>query len=150
MTPSREFMDKIAPLVAADTTGLAEATPFVEVVLIKSNFTPGPDLDISSLTVADFDGSTPKHAADAGPHVFTDPATDEQIVQVDPVAGGWHWQTTGVTNLPQTIYGWIITDSAGAGLHGSELFPDPILLQITGQGVDIPAVRFRFNDGLVS
>lgn len=150
MTPSQVFMDKIPPLVAADTTGLAELTPFVMVSLVASPFVPSLDLDITTLTLASFTGATPKHAADAGPHVFLDPATNEWMVQVDPPAGGWHWQTTATTNLPETIYGWICTDSAGVVLQGSDVFPEPIVLQIIGQGVDIPRVAFRFQDGYVS
>lgn len=150
MTPSQALLDSIPPLVAADAAFLAELTPFVKVSLVKSNFVPSPDLDVSLLTLADFTGATPIHAADASPQVFLDPATNEWIVQVDPAAGAWHWQTTALTNLPQTIYGWILTDNAGTTLIASDLFPSPIVLQIIGQGIDIPAVRFRFNAALLS
>lgn len=141
------FIDLIPPLIGADTGGLAEATPFVAVRLAKTAFTEDVALVIGDMDEADFDGYAELHAASAATQVFLDPVTGLWTLQVREPAGGWHWVTSGVTNLPQTIYGFYLTDAAGTLLLGVHRFAseDEVLLQIVGQGVDVPNARFALN-----
>lgn len=145
MQATQAIIDAMAALLGADTGTLAAGTPFVEVALVKAPFTPGPDLVLADLTLADFDGYAALHAASAATQVFKDPATGENIIQVREPAGGWHWATTGVTNLPQTIHGFALLDPTGATVYGAELLDAPVVLTASGQGVDIPEARFRLN-----
>lgn len=145
MIPTQAFLDRIGVAIGADTACFADPTTFLKVTLVKTAFTPGTELVLGDVTVADFDGSTALHAADATPAVFRDPQNGDQIVQASDPAGGWHWQTTGSTNLPQTIYGYIVTDHTGANLQGSVLFDTPLVLNGVGQGVDVPAVQVRIT-----
>lgn len=139
-------LDTIGQLMGADTTYLAEATPFVAVALVKMPFSPGPYLTFDDLTFADFDGSDPLHAVSAATQVFTDPANGEQIMQVQEHAGGWHWVVTGDTNLNQVIYGYALLNADGDALIAADLFDLPITLNAIGQGVDVPQVRFRITN----
>lgn len=149
MTPSRGFLASIATVVGASAAFLAELTPFVLVTLLKASFTPSLDLDPATVTPADFTGATAKHAASASTQVFLDSATGEYVMQVNEPAGGWHWQATNSTNLPQVIYGYMVTDSAGAVLIGSELFDTPKSIGLVGHGVDIGNVRFKLAQGAI-
>ncbi len=149
MVPSRGFLASIATVVGAAAGYLAELTPFVLVTLIKASFTPGLDLDPATVTPADFTGSAAKHAASASTQVYLDSTTGEYIMQVNEPAGGWHWQATNTTNLPQVIYGYMVTSADGSTLIGSELFDEPKSVGLVGHGVDIGRVRFRLANGAI-
>lgn len=149
MMPSKALEAAIAAAIAADTATLAEATPFVSVLLIKAAFTPSPELVIGDLSEANFDGYATLHAASAATQVFTDPETGERIIQVREPAGGWHWETTGTTGLPQSIHGFALAKADKSVLYGTEAFDEPIVLNGTDQGVDVDQVRFRLPSGFM-
>jgi len=137
MNPTQVILSAAATLLAADTVLLDNAAD-VEVILIKEPFTPGPDLVIGDLVEADFDGYTPLAKAGTSPVVTTDPATGDKIIRLPDPAGGWNWATTGVTNLPQTIYGFAVMNEAETVILCSETFDTPIVLTAVNQVVDIP------------
>lgn len=143
MTPTQTIIDRVSALLATDTTTLDQATDALKVTLIMANFTPGPDTDIGSLTVATFTGSGAKLAGTGAAQNFRDPSTGQQVVQLKEPAGGWHWQATDAVNLPQTIYGFVVTSNDLSETFGSYKFPVPIQLLSAGDGVDIPQVRFN-------
>lgn len=150
MFPVQDFLNTIGTLLGADVAWLAAPTTFVALHLAKAPFTPGPGLDIGDLVEADFDGYAALHAASAATQVFFDPATGNQIVQVREPAGGWHWASSGVTNLPMTIYGAYLTSSDGTDLIATDLFAEPIVMTGTGQGVDWDQVRMTIAGVLIS
>jgi hypothetical protein len=144
LTPSNVILDRLAELLAADTSTLAPAALAVHVHLAINGFTPGPNLIISDFVPATFDGYAPL-SADVGPQQdFIDADSGDRVVQLLEPAGGWHWATTGVTDLPQVLYGFYVTDNADAVVYGCERFANPITLTGSGQGVDIDQVRFNF------
>jgi hypothetical protein len=149
MTPTQTMLDSVATQIATDTSVLAAAL-FVQVFLIKAPFVPGPTLTIGGLTPADFATSTPIANTSAVILKYTDPQTGEWLIEVPPPAGGWHWVVTAGTNLPQTIYGYGLMDSTGAILYGTALFPTPLLLNASGQGLDTPPINFRLSAGALS
>jgi hypothetical protein len=144
------MLNSAATAIATDSTTLAAAL-FLKIFLVKTPFVPGGNLVVGDLTPADFAGSAALANTSAVMLKYLDPATGEWIIEVPPPVGGWHWQTTsGVTNLPQTIYGFGCMDSTGAILYGSQLLPAPLLLNGNAQGIDVPAVRFRLNAAALS
>lgn len=149
MIPTTPLLSAMAALLAADPATLAEVAK-VGVKLVKAAFVPGIGLVAGDLTYADFDGSGALAVSSATADVFTDPATGEVIIQLKEPAGGWHWVTTGVTNLPQTIYGAALRNSTGADLWGSVLLDNPVVLSAAGQGIDLAQVRFRVSNGALS
>jgi len=146
MQPTQLIINSLASLLAADTANLAAAA-VKNVHLVKAPFTPSPTTDWTTMTAdeADFDGYAVKTAAAGAQQSFTDPLTGERVTQLIEPAGGWHWETTGVTNLPQTIYGWVVTDDADTDTFGSGNFETPIELTAADQAVDIAELNFRFN-----
>lgn len=149
MLAAQVLIDRIATLLAGDATTLAQVG-LVNVHLAKAPFTPGPDLVIGDMTEADFDGYAALAVDSATAQVFTDPTTGEKIIQLDEPAGGWTWITTGVTNLPQTIYGAYVTNSANNVLYGAELLDVQPVLNASGDGVAVGQVRFRVNAGALT
>jgi hypothetical protein len=143
MKPSSTLQLAIATLLADDTATLAAVVP-PKVHLAKAAFVPGPSLDPATLTEADFDGYTAKAITAGSQDVYTDPTTGLITVELKAPVGGWHWALTGITNLPQTIYGWYVLDSAGTVLYGSGLVPSPITLQLATDAFDIPNQLFAF------
>jgi len=150
MIPTQAFIDSIGTLLAADPAGFADPTTFLKVALAKAAFTPGAGLELTDLTVADFGGYAALHAANATPHLYTDPLTGEQLIVASDPTGGWHWQASSDTNLPQTIYGYYVTDHSGANLLGSGLLDTPVPLAAVGDGLDIGSIGIRISSVLIS
>lgn len=145
MTPVKAFVDAIAEAIGADVAFLAEATPFVRVSLVAAAFTPTPNLLMGDLTLATRTGLEPLHAASAATQVGTDSATGEKIIQCRAPAGDWHWETTDDTEDAETIYGYALSDAAGANLIATALLDTPVLFHALtdGEQLDIDQVRFR-------
>lgn len=142
MQPTNVILDRIGTLLAADATTLAPAALATHVHLIREPFTPDLVTDFTTLTPADFDGYAAKSAGVGAQQYFEDPSTGNRIVQLLEPAGGWHWETTGVTNLPQTIYGFVVTDNADLITYGSGLLDSPVELLAANQGIDLANLRF--------
>lgn len=144
MTPTSLFSNTINALLAANVAQLAAAA-VKNVTLIKANFTPGAGTDIASLTPADFTGSAAKTAPSGAQQAFVDAGTGRRIVQLIEPVGGWHWVATDAVNLPQTIYGFVVTNDDDSETYGSELLPTPIEILEAGQAVDLDQVRFTLS-----
>lgn len=147
MTPTDFLLDRLATLLATDTSTLAPAANGVKIHLSKSAFTPSPGLTLAGLTEANFDGYAALVAGAGAQQDFRDPVTGFRVVQLLEPVGGWTWETTGTTSLPMTIYGWYVTNNAGTELYGSQLLPAPVTLSASGQGVAIGNIRFTMPPG---
>lgn len=144
MQPSSVFANKTAALVAADVSFLAAAT-LNKIHLASATFTPSLTLTLANLTEATFPGYAALVGGGTGTQFnFFDPATGNSVVEVKAPAGGWIFNTSGTTGLPQTVYGYYLTDNGSATLIGSALLPAPVTLNATNQYIEIPPVRFTF------
>jgi hypothetical protein len=139
MLPVRSVRLQLGILLAADTTTLAPATAN-KIALVKAPFVPAEDLALGDLTLADFDGSTPIAGSTGAQPVAIDPATGDQIITIKDPLGAYRWVTSGITNLPQTIYGYALVDNAAAVLLATALLPVPVTLTAAGQQIDLGAV----------
>ena len=145
MQPTTIIQKQIAILLAGDTTTLAAAGGLV-VHLAKQAFTPSTTLDPTTLVSADFDGYTALLPT-PGPQIeYWDPVSGLYTVEIKEPAGGWHYQCTGPGNLPQTIYGWFVTDSTNTKLYGSGLLDTPVPMTGAGQGLNLPTLQFAFSN----
>jgi hypothetical protein len=141
-TPTGVLLARIATLLSTDTGSLAPAALACKIHLTIAPFSPGPLLTVASFTEATFAGYAALSAGTGAQESFNDPPTGQRIIQLLEPAGGWHWQATTAVGLPQTVYGWYVTDNASAVLWGSALLPAPITLAAAADGVDISVVRF--------
>lgn len=141
-------MEPLALFVTAMVDGILAMAAFTvgtlgKVVPIKAPYTYSPDMALADLTLADFDGSTPI-AQSAVPSTYTDPLTGDAIIAITAPAGGFQWVTSGVTNLPQSIYGYALTNAAGSVLVAvTDPLTTPLPLTETGQGIDAGEIGFR-------
>jgi len=143
VTPTLAVQAQLGELLAADATTLAPAADANEIVLVNAAFVPSTELAIGDLSIADFDGSTPKALGVGTQLCGFDPTTGEQVITMKDPAGGLVWETTGVTNLPQTIFGFAMTNDDGTVLLASELLPEPVTLTAAGQIVSIGQATLR-------
>jgi len=142
MTPMQATRLSLGESLAANTVLFPVATP-PEAILFKNNVALTEDLVVADLDLADFDGYAPI-PSDAPPFsAAIDPVSGDQIVTIDEPAGGWRWETSGVTNLPQTIYGFGLTNGAGTVLHAAALLDDPVTLTAAGQEINLGSLTFR-------
>jgi hypothetical protein len=143
MTPTRVLQEAIATLLQNDTTTLAAALA-LNLHLAKNPFVPSPSMDLTSFVEANFNGYAALPFQTGVQLKYDDPVSGLITVEMKPPTGGYHFLTTGVGNLPQTIYGYYITDNANAVLYGALLFDSGITLQASGQGFDVPVSKFAF------
>lgn len=143
MQSTRALREKMAQLLAADATTLAPAADANIVALVMAAFTPGEGMVVGDLTLATFDGSTPLAAGVGTQPEGLDPNTADAIITIKSPVGGWRWETTGVTNLPQTIFGYALLNDDGTVLLGADTLPDTITLTAVNQVIQLPDVSFR-------
>lgn len=150
MIPTLAIREKAMQLLAADTATLAQAADPNHVVLVKNEFTPGEGAVIGDLTLADFDGSAALECGLGTQPEGLDPANADALITFVPPAGGWRWETTGVTNLPQTIYGFALTNEAETTLFACARLPTPITLTAVNQVVSLGDLTLRQLAGSIS
>jgi len=116
---------------------------------IKAAFTPGPSPAVTDADIADFDGSTPLVYASAARIPVADVLTSELRINMPAPVGGNQFTTSGVTNLPQTIYGAVLGTSSttveGGVLYGSGTLDEPMTLTASGQQIDFGQIEFPFT-----
>lgn len=150
MFPSQLIIERSMILLGQDTLTLNQTTDVLKLALIQAPFAPGPTLAVADVDLADFDGSSPK-LCDAGalPESL-DPQNGDVLLDVRPDAGGFLFEVTGTSNLPQTIYGWAILNNDLSVLYGSEMLAAPITLTAVNQSLEIGRVTLRLPAGSLS
>lgn len=150
MVPTKVLREQAMKLLAADATTLAPAADPNHMVLIQNNFTPTEDTVVGDLEPADFDGATPKEVVVGTQPEALDPATKDAIIDILAPAGGFRWETTGTTNLPQTIYGVALMNEAETVLLASEKFDNPVVLNSVNERVEFDNAHLRQLMGSIS
>jgi len=112
--------------------------------LIIAPFAESENLVVGDLTFADFDGSTGLDVALDDQQVGVDPVTGLQRVTLIEPLGGWRWETTGVTNLPQNVYGAALLSNASAALLAVMTLITPVTLDAVGQEINLGTLSFTF------
>jgi len=142
MTPTNALMDRVPILLAGDANSLSSATA-MHVHLVQDAISPGPTTDFTTLTECNFDGYAVLEPTVGDQDSYFDPVLNMRVVQLVEPAGGWKWETTGVTNLPQTAQAIVLTDTADTVTWGSQLLTSgPVVLTASGQAVIEGAIRF--------
>src|SRR6266851_2618070 len=144
MLPMRALRMLLGSLLAGDNSTLAPVALNNIVSLVKQPFTVNENLTLAGLMLATFTGSTPK-AGTLGPQGSgIDPATQQQVVTILAPAGGWRWVCTGTPATPETLYGYILTDSTGTVILGAAELLNPLLISEIGDEIDLGSVMITF------
>lgn len=144
MLPMVDLRLALGDTLAADTTTLAPAVNGNKVALIAAAFTPNEDLVVGDLTFATFTGSTPLVCGTGTQPVGIDPNTGQQVISIKEPAGGFRWECTADPSPAENIFGFALTDNAGATLFAVEAFDAPITISASGQFIEIPFARLTF------
>jgi hypothetical protein len=107
-------------------------------------------LAYGDVVLADFTGYAAKTPVPGTQPSGNDPATSDFKITISPPAGGWRWETTGLTNLPQTIHGIVLYSTTGPTLLASGLLDSPIDLAGLNQEVLLDAVTLTFMQGMIT
>jgi hypothetical protein len=143
MLPMIALRLALGNLLAADVALLAPVAAN-KIALVNANFALTENLLLGALSFATFTGSAPLAGAAGAQGVGTDPITGDQLITILAPAGGWRFVCTGAPALPETIYGYALTDSAGAVLLGAALLITPITIRNVGDEIDLGSVPITF------
>lgn len=137
MKPTVAIRAAAADLLAANAATLAPAADANKMCLVMAPFDPNEGLVFADLTLATFDGSTPLDVGLGTQPTAFDPTTNDSVISLKPPATGFRWETTGLTNLPQTIFGYALVDNALAVLLAADVFAEPVVLTAINQLVQV-------------
>ncbi len=146
MNLCKTVLDAIAAAIAAITALTGAAGTERKVFLFTSNVTPNEDTVPGDLAKATFDGYADRNVDSTTLAFFNDPLSGQRKLHMTPLTTGFTWITTGVTALPQTIYGYALTTNSDSAILAWKLFPTPIVLNAIGQGVEIGGVDVPFDE----
>jgi hypothetical protein len=148
MIPSQAVFAAGLILLGSDTVTM---DPLVanKIMLSKAPFTPNPGTVVGDVVEADFDGYAAIAVASGSMPVAADPATGDELLSIKVPAGGFRWQTTGTTHLPETIYGFLLVDTTKATVLASALLPAPVTLTASGQEITIVGAELRQLNGSI-
>jgi|SRR5215210_4148944 len=142
MVPVQSFLDATA-VAAIEAIPPWDATNYV-IALFKNPLTPAPELTFADLVLADFTGYNQLSLSDNIPNFGIDPLSGDYVGTLLPPAGGFRFEVDNTAgNLPQTIYGWALLDTAGTLLLGTELIDPPVTLTAAFQVIDLGNLTLR-------
>jgi len=141
MIPTNKVVGRMNGLYAIDETTWGDPSSATHIQLIQSEFVPSAELTLADVTLADFDGSTPIAVPIAPQIQVVDSGTGRLGILLKEPVGGYKFICSGATNLPQTIYGWAVTDDADSDhILWSELLPVPKVIASAGDFVELTAL----------
>lgn len=144
MQPTQLIWGKGQSLLAADTASLAQ-TSGCAVHLSQSAFTPSLSLTLSGVTEANYSDYSVMYSAAGTQNNYVDAATGHSVVEMIAPSGGWVFSTSTSGGLPQTIYGFYLTNHAGSTLYGSATLSAPVTLTASGQAIELPPIRLTYS-----
>jgi hypothetical protein len=143
MLPVLNLRISLGSLLAADVPTLAPVAAN-KIALIAADFTPSESLVLADLTFAAGTGMAPIAGVAGAQIVGNDPITQEQVITIKAPAGGWHWISSVPFTVPDTLFGYALTNGAGTVLLGVTKLDQPITIGNTGDFFDAGEVDIRF------
>jgi hypothetical protein len=144
MLPMIAVRQALGTLLAADAALLAPAMNPNKIALIIAAFVPNENLALASLTLASSNGLSPLAGIAGTQGTALDPVSQAQIITMLPPTTGWRWVTSGSFASPITVFGYALTDNAGAVLLAVEQLPVPITVQAAGYQVELDPIQMTF------
>jgi len=129
--------------LAAQAATLAPAADANVIALVINEFSPSEAMVLAGLDLATFDGSTPIEGVTGTQPTGIDGNTGDVLIYISPPAGGYRWETTGTTNLPQTVYGYALLSNDLGTLLAAARLETPVELTAVNQPVELGAVTIR-------
>lgn len=135
--PTLAQRQNFGTLWANDTTSLNQAANALKVHLFTNNIMPTENSVIGDFTEATFTSYGAINCA-LGPQLTgQDAVTGSELVTLKTPLGGWRWSPTDAVGLPQTVYGWYLSDKNNTIIYGAARIATPLTLTAAGQVVDL-------------
>jgi hypothetical protein len=131
---------QLGNLLIADPTTLAPPTLANKVSLVGAPFALTENLTVAGLTLLNQNGLVALSGVAGSQEVALDPTTQQQTITLNPPAGGWRWVSSGTFTAAVTVYGWALTDNAGANLLAAQTLPTPVVINAAGYQVDLDPI----------
>lgn len=148
LIPSALLQAEVVTLLAADPDTIAPAADACKVHLIKVEVNPDTYV-FSAADEATFNGATAKSAGVGAQPTFTDPVTQDKVIQIKEPAGGWLWICVGGADPSQTIFAVCLTNLAGDETYGTVALLPPPEIRNEGDAVDVGSLELRFRAGFM-
>lgn len=116
------LLDALAELI-----GVGGPYNAVKIALYTNDETPSRTSELADFTITDFGGLTNLKTV-----TWSTPFANA-AQQAEVLGGLLTWLTTGATGLPVTVYGYVMTDTAGTALILAERFAVPFEINAAGQ-----------------
>jgi len=122
--------------------------------LLKDDIAPSLDTVLDDTMIADFDGYAPSAIAAGVRATNYDGNSGDRLIVIPPAANANTFETTGLTHLPETVYGGVLSDSSTTieSPHGIAYFrlDEPVQLTEADQGLTIPLIRVHVLTSAIS
>lgn len=146
MKITREFLRQMLDMVKNVTANASIAEPKLH--LFKTDVQPNQDSEPADFVEADFDGYAAIGFGATDWNTGVEPVSGNLVIEPPPDGVALQWECSGDTDLPQTIYGFYLTNETNDVVYGARRFDVPINLTTPGSGkiirLDRP-VSFQFN-----
>jgi hypothetical protein len=149
MVPTKALRNACMELLAADVATLAPVAGN-KIALYTTNVSPSENSVLADFTLATFTGSTPKVATPGTQPAGYVPGTGDSRINISPPVGGFRFECTGAPTPSQTIYGFIMTDNAGAVYLAGQRFTNPIVIVNVGDTIDLGDVNLTLLANSIS
>lgn len=117
--------------------GVAGTYNGVKVALFTNDVNPNRNSEVADFDIADFGGLTNLKA------VVWGVPFGNAYSQAEVMGALLNWLTTAITLLPKTVYGYIMTDTAGTVYILGERFAEPYTFEASGQNLGfVPRLVF--------
>lgn len=136
MIPTKALRNAAMELLADDVATLAPVAGN-KLVLYINDMTPSENSELADFTPATFTGSTPIVVEPLTQPEGYVPGSGDSRIALSPPAGGFRWECTAGTGLPQTVYGYYLTDTTGADYLAAQRFTDPIVIANVGDAIEV-------------
>ncbi len=143
MFPSPTLLGRIAGAMIADPDCCGTGT--YELQLSGAAFVPATMVGFTQPT---FDGYAAVGASDWVDGI--DPFTGDRTITLLPPVGGFEFDVTGNTNLPQSVYGFRVFNVTNNETVGSAVLAEPLVIQQAPSTFFINAATLRLNPAMVS
>jgi hypothetical protein len=150
MLPTLALYQRPFILLADDTVTWENGGDPLQIWLVQNNVNYDKATVVGDLTAANFSTYAPVDIDPTTVEQGLDPLNNDSIIDVRAGGTPWRWEVTSTSNLPQTIFGFALVNTAGTLYFAGESFATPIVLNAVGQQISVTLAQLRMAAGAMT